>query len=80
MYERRVYDPATRTGVYGDPGEPGEVVIDIPTDAGVAHGYVLPGPTPRLTLIDPHLRGGPSAAAAPTTCSAATPAPGQTQN
>lgn len=52
MYERRVYDPATRTGIYGDPGEPGEVLIDIPTDAGVAHGYVLPGPTPRLTLID----------------------------
>ncbi len=52
MYEGRVYNPATRTGIYGDPGEPGEVFIDIPTDAGVAHGYVLPGPTPWLTLIE----------------------------
>jgi hypothetical protein len=56
MYAGRVYDPATRTGIYGDPGEPGEVVIDIPTDAGVAHGYVLPGPTPQLTLVDLILR------------------------
>lgn len=52
MYARRVYDPNARTGIYGDPGDPGEVLVDIPTDAGVAHGYVLPGPTPQLTLID----------------------------
>lgn len=86
MYERRVYDPAKRTGIYGDPGEPGEVLIDIPTDAGVAHGYVLPGPTPRLTLIDLLIATlinspasirfdvcavDPSAAAAMATCTAA---------
>lgn len=56
MYERRVYNPKTRTGIYGAPGEPGEVIIDIPTDAGVARAYVLPGPTPQLTLIDVVLR------------------------
>ncbi|MGE2738049.1 hypothetical protein [Mycolicibacterium vaccae] len=42
MYERRVYDPQTRTGIYGDPGAPGAVVVDIPTDKGLARGYVLP--------------------------------------
>jgi len=44
MYAGRVYDPATRTGIYGPPGEPGEVIVDIPTDAGLARGYVLPSP------------------------------------
>ena len=44
MYEGRVYDPKTRTGIYGVPRDPGESVIDIPTDAGLARGYVLPGP------------------------------------
>lgn len=52
MYEGRVYDPQTRTGIYGEPGEPGGVLIDIPTDAGVAQGYVLPGPAYQMTLID----------------------------
>ena len=52
MYAGRVYDPATRTGIYGDPGDPGEVVVDIPTDVGLARGYVLPAPTPELSLFD----------------------------
>ncbi|MGV0715753.1 hypothetical protein ABQE93_10130 [Mycolicibacterium sp. XJ662] len=52
MYAGRVYDPATRTGIYGAPGEPGETVIDIPTDAGLARGYVLPGPPPSLSPIE----------------------------
>ena len=84
MYAGRVYDPATRTGIYGDPGQPGQVLIDIPTDAGVAHGYVLPGPVYRLTLIDLLIRAvvnspayirfdycaaDPSAAAASAACS-----------
>jgi hypothetical protein len=44
MYARRVDNPATRTGIYGVAGAPGQVVIDIPTDAGPAQAYVLPGP------------------------------------
>ncbi|HEX2214347.1 MAG TPA: hypothetical protein VHH12_13060 [Mycobacterium sp.] len=52
MYAGRVYDPATRTGLYGDPGLPGATVIDIPTDAGPARGYVLPGPPPALSPIE----------------------------
>lgn len=90
MYAGRVYDPATRTGIYGDPGDPGEVVIDVPTDAGLAHGYVLPGPTPRLTLIDlliltlvesptavnfANCAEDPSASAAAATCGAASASP-----
>jgi hypothetical protein len=27
-------------------------VIDIPTDAGLGRGYVLPNPVPQLSLID----------------------------
>lgn len=30
MCEGSVYNPATRTGIYGEPGEPGDTVIDIP--------------------------------------------------
>ena len=52
MYAGRVYDPATRTGIYGDPGAPGVVLVDIPTDAGLARGYVLPGPTHSLSPIE----------------------------
>ncbi|ODQ96564.1 alpha/beta hydrolase [Mycolicibacterium holsaticum] len=52
MYAGRVYDPATRTGIYGEPGEPGQTVIDIPTDAGLARGYVLPGPPASLSPIE----------------------------
>ncbi|MCV7154574.1 hypothetical protein [Mycolicibacterium pyrenivorans] len=52
MYAGRVYDPATRTGIYGDPGDPGEVVVDIPTDVGPARGYVLPATTPELSPFD----------------------------
>ncbi|BBY80046.1 hypothetical protein H7I53_00760 [Mycolicibacterium pulveris] len=52
MYAGRVYDPATRTGIYGDPGQPGQTVIDIPTDAGPARGYVLPGPPASLSPIE----------------------------
>ncbi|KKW65860.1 hypothetical protein AAV95_04990 [Mycolicibacterium elephantis] len=51
MYAGRVYDPATRTGIYGEPGEPGQTIIDIPTDAGLARGYVLPGPAGSLSPI-----------------------------
>lgn len=51
MYAGRVYDPATRTGIYGEPGEPGQTIIDIPTDAGLARGYVLPGPPGSLSPI-----------------------------
>jgi hypothetical protein len=51
MYANRVYDPATRTGIYGVPGEPGETVIDIPTDAGLARGYVLPAPRSQFTTL-----------------------------
>jgi hypothetical protein len=90
MYAGRVYDPATRTGIYGVPGDPGETVIDIPTDAGLAHGYVLPGPTPQLTLVDLTVRtvlelpaafdfatcaADPSASAAAATCAAASASP-----
>jgi hypothetical protein len=90
MYAGRVYDPATRTGIYGVPGDPGETVIDIPTDAGLAHGYVLPGPTPQLTLVDLIVRtvlelpaalnfascaADPSASAAAATCAAASASP-----
>lgn len=57
MYERRVYDPRTRTGYYGDPGAPGQVVIDIETDAGVANAYVLPGPPPALSPIERLIAG-----------------------
>jgi len=52
MYAGRVYNPATRTGIYGDPGDPCEVVVNIPTDVGLARGYVLPAPTPELSLFD----------------------------
>ncbi|MGE2726807.1 hypothetical protein [Mycolicibacterium pulveris] len=52
MYAGRVYDPATRTGIYGAPGGPGETVVDIPTDAGLARGYVLPGPPASLSPIE----------------------------
>jgi pimeloyl-ACP methyl ester carboxylesterase len=51
MYADRVYDPMTRTGIYGVPGEPGETIVDIPTDAGVAHGYVLPAPRSQVTTL-----------------------------
>ena len=47
MYAERVYNEQTRTGIYGDPGQPGQSVIDIPTDVGLAQGYVLPGPSLR---------------------------------
>ena len=52
MYERRVYNAETRTGIYGTPGDPGEVIVDIPTDAGLARGYVLPAPIRVLSPID----------------------------
>jgi hypothetical protein len=52
MYERRVYNTETRTGIYGTPGDPGEVIVDIPTDAGLARGYVLPAPIRVLSPID----------------------------
>ncbi len=92
MYADRVYDPMTRTGVYGVPGAPGEAVVDIPTDAGVAHGYVLPAPRSQFTALLSLVLGAffelptlfnldvcavdPSAAAATATCAAAP----QTQN
>lgn len=92
MYANRVHDPATRTGVYGVPGDPGETVIDIPTDAGLAHAYVLPAPRSQFTTLLSLVLGAffelptvlrldvcaqdPSAAAATATCA---PAP-QTQN
>jgi hypothetical protein len=47
-----VYNTETRTGIYGDPGDPGEVIVDIPTDAGLARGYVLPAPIRVLSPID----------------------------
>lgn len=52
MYEGRVYNPATRTGIYGNPGQPGEAVVEIPTDAGPAQAYVLPGPPHAFSLFD----------------------------
>lgn len=86
MYAGRVYDPATRTGIYGVPGE-GETVIDIPTDAGLAHAYVLPAPRSQFTALLSLVLGAffelptvfrldvcavdPSAAAATATCTAA---------
>jgi pimeloyl-ACP methyl ester carboxylesterase len=38
----------THTGDYGVPG----TTIDIPTSAGTARAYVLPGPAPKLTIVD----------------------------
>ena len=38
MYADTVYDADQRTGLYGAPS----TVIDIPTEAGTAHAYVLP--------------------------------------
>jgi len=52
MYEHRVYNTETRTGIYGNPGDPGEVIVDIATDAGLARGYVLPAPIRVLSPID----------------------------
>jgi hypothetical protein len=52
MYAGRVYNTETRTGIYGAPGLPGQTVIDIPTVAGLARGYVLPGPTPAPSAIE----------------------------
>lgn len=52
MYAGRVYDPQTRTGIYGVPGEPGEVVVEIPTSAGTARGHVLPARTPAPSFFD----------------------------
>ena len=57
MYADRVYNEQTRTGIYGDPGRPGQSVIDIPTDAGLAQGYVLPGPTPAPSSIEQFIAG-----------------------
>jgi pimeloyl-ACP methyl ester carboxylesterase len=87
MYAGRVYDPASRTGIYGVPGEPGENVIDIPTDAGLAHAYVLPAPRSQFTTLLSLVLGAffelptvfrldvcavdPSAAAATAACAAA---------
>lgn len=87
MYAHRVYNTATRTGIYGVPGEPGESVVDIPTDVGVAHGYVLPAPRSQFTAFLSLVLGAffelptvfrldvcavdPSAAAAMATCTAA---------
>lgn len=52
MYAGRVYNPATRTGIYGDPGEPGTVVVDIPTVKGLARGHVLPVPPTASSPFD----------------------------
>lgn len=52
MYAGRVYDPATRTGIYGAPGEPGEVVIEVPTTEGAASARVLPIEAPAPNLFD----------------------------
>jgi hypothetical protein len=52
MYALRVYDPQTRTGIYGEPGEPSQVIVDIPTTKGVAHGYVLPSQTAAPSFFD----------------------------
>ncbi|MCT7658247.1 hypothetical protein [Mycobacterium deserti] len=57
MYAGRVYAPATRKGIYGNPAQPGQAVIDIPTDAGLARGYVLPGPPPALSPIEMFVAG-----------------------
>lgn len=52
MYAGRVYDPVTRTGIYGVPGEPGQVVIEVPTAEGVATARVLPIEAPAPNLFD----------------------------
>lgn len=52
MYAGRVYDQQTRTGIYGEPGKPGDVVVDIPTAKGLARGYVLPALTPAGSPFD----------------------------
>ncbi len=52
MYAGRVYNPATRTGIYGVPGDPGEVLIEIPTTEGVASARVLPIQAPTPDLFD----------------------------
>ncbi|QZT62664.1 hypothetical protein [Mycolicibacterium austroafricanum] len=52
MFAGRVYDPATRTGIYGVPGEPGQVVIEIPTTEGVAGARVLPVQVPTPNPFD----------------------------
>ncbi|MDG4668390.1 hypothetical protein [Mycobacterium sp. 236(2023)] len=52
MYAHRVYNPATRTGIYGEPGGPGEVEIDIPTTKGVATARVLPIQAPAPNGFD----------------------------
>ena len=52
MYAGRVYDAATRTGIYGSPGAPGQVLVDIPTSAGTARAYVLPAPPPNLSPVE----------------------------
>ncbi|MEZ0341025.1 hypothetical protein ACAG25_13675 [Mycobacterium sp. pV006] len=57
MYAGRVYDSQTRTGIYGDPGAPGAVVLDIPTDEGPARGYVLPAQTPTPSVFDRLING-----------------------
>lgn len=48
MYADAVYDPATRTGVYGAPGS----TLDISTNAGTAQAYVLPAPPADLSPIE----------------------------
>ncbi|SEH46052.1 hypothetical protein SAMN04489835_0052 [Mycolicibacterium rutilum] len=48
MFAGRVYDEDSRTGIYGDVGE----IVDIDTDAGLARGYVLPGPPAALSPIE----------------------------
>ncbi|KWX65489.1 hypothetical protein [Mycobacterium sp. NAZ190054] len=57
MYEGRVYDPDTRTGIYGVPGAPSEVVVEIPTTRGPARGYVLPARTPEPSPFDRLING-----------------------
>jgi hypothetical protein len=52
MYAGRVFDENTRTGIYGEVGAPGTSIVDIPTSAGLARGYVLPGPPPSLSPIE----------------------------
>ncbi len=96
MYADRVHDPATRTGIYGVPGDPGETVIDIPTDAGLAHAYVLPAPRSQFTALLSLVLGAffelptvfrldvcavdPSAAAATATCARRAANPELTEN
>ena len=52
MYAGRVFDAQTRTGIYGVPGAPGEVLVGIPTVKGPAQGYVLPARTPQRSVFD----------------------------